>query len=163
MGNASSGSAPIDPSKLKCGTPVASRIAGRNTLYDIFDDDVDMIDHNSSTRLPPYVVTELERVAEGEAARKCYEVEKIMARCIQDKMHTAWKCQKERDSYYECLSTQRKDSDIMTKLRWKYCLGTFHGEVVARRKLMNAWWNEHFPDAGPAPHKWAQEKEGYFG
>ena len=114
-----------------------------------------MIDHTQAQRMPPAIIGELKKAAECEAQRACYESEKVMARCMQDKAWTAWKCQKDRDRYFGCLKEAR-ESDIVSNMRWKYNLGVFYGEQSARRIVMNKVWEEHFPDRDMAI-AWAEE------
>lgn len=127
-----------------------------NTIKKVFLDDVRMIDSRHSQKMPPLIKSEVEKAVAKDAARICYETEKKMARCVQDKLYTAWKCQKERDEYYQCTWKYKNDPEIMNMMRWKYNLGTFHGEIFARRKLMQALWNEYFPDR-EIHHEWAQD------
>jgi hypothetical protein len=129
---------------------------GINTVKKVFLDDVKMIDAKHSTRMPPLIKSEVDKAVDRDATRICYETEKIMARCCQDKLYTVYKCQKERDAYYACTRKYRTDPEVINMMRWKYNLGTFHGEIVARRRLMRALWQEYFPDQ-EINHEWAQE------
>eukprot|EP00758_Cryptobia_borreli_P009306 Tbor_TRINITY_DN5467_c6_g4::TRINITY_DN5467_c6_g4_i1::g.24721::m.24721 len=130
------------------------RLTSRNLIQHINDEDFDRIDHRQSVRIPPMVLKELKDAVDREAARRCYDLEKTMARCIQDKMWTAWKCQKDRDVYYACLRRNKNDNDLLVEMRWKYNLGTFHGEILARKAIMERLWKDHFPDR-EIPHEWA--------
>jgi hypothetical protein len=129
---------------------------GVNTIKHAFDDDAAMVDARQSQRMPPLIKNEIEKAVNRNAARVCYETEKVMARCMQDKTWTAWKCQKERDAYYQCQAQYKDSLDVMASMRWKYNMGTFHGEIVARRRLMRTLWSEYFPDREIC-HEWAQE------
>eukprot|EP00744_Colponema_vietnamica_P019351 GILI01027367.1.p1 GENE.GILI01027367.1~~GILI01027367.1.p1 ORF type:complete len:213 (-),score=47.42 GILI01027367.1:81-719(-) len=128
-----------------------------NLIEQIQNEDFDMVDHRQSMRIPPMVLKELRNAVDNEAMRRCAPDEKIMAQCLQDKMWTAWKCQKERDSYYMCMRKVKDDNDLLTDLRWKYNVGTFHGEIVARKAIMQRLWREHYPDR-EIPHGWASEE-----
>lgn len=127
-----------------------------NLIEDIQNEDFDHIDHRQSVRIPPMVLKELKGAVDREAMRRCTVDEKVMAQCLQDKMWTAWKCQKERDAYYMCLRNIKDDNDLLTDLRWKYNVGTFHGEILARKGIMQRLWREHFPDR-EIPHGWAND------
>eukprot|EP00658_Telonema_sp_P-2_P074811 TRINITY_DN64106_c0_g1_i2.p1 TRINITY_DN64106_c0_g1~~TRINITY_DN64106_c0_g1_i2.p1 ORF type:complete len:216 (+),score=58.53 TRINITY_DN64106_c0_g1_i2:163-810(+) len=126
--------------------PAKGSAPAKNLIELVNDEDYDMVDHRQALRIPPMVLKELRDAVEREAQRRCYDAEKTMARCVQDKMWTRWKCQKDRDEYYRCLRGVREDNDILTQLRWKYNLGTFHGEIVARKLIMQRLWMDHFPD-----------------
>lgn len=136
--------------------PAKGTAPSKNLIEMINDEDYDMVDHRQALRIPPMVLKELRDAVEREAQRRCYDAEKTMARCVQDKMWTRWKCQKDRDEYYRCLQGVREDNNILTQLRWKYNLGTFHGEIVARKLIMQRLWMEHFPDR-EIPHGWAND------
>lgn len=125
----------------------------KNLIQLVYDEDFETIDHLQALRLPPMVVKELRDGVEREAKRRCYDMEKVMARCMQDKMWTAWKCQKERDAYYICAREKGKDVELLNEYRWKYTLGTFHGEIIARNNIMKRLWYEHYPDR-EIPHAW---------
>jgi hypothetical protein len=127
-----------------------------NVMHDIYNEDLDHIDHNMSQRIPPVVKQDFNSKAYSEAGRPCYELEKTMARCMQDKMWTAWKCQKERDTYYKCLHLAEEDPAVFQKFRWKYNAGVYPGEVVARNTIMKGLWKEYFPDRD-IPHLWVDE------
>jgi hypothetical protein len=129
---------------------------GNNTIKSAFLDDVKMIDSRNSQRMPPLIKNEVDKAIAKDAARICYETEKKMARCVQDKLYTVWKCQKERDEYYACTLKYKLDNDVKNLMRWKYNMGTFHGEIVARRRLMQALWKEYFPDR-EITHEWAND------
>lgn len=128
-----------------------------NLIEEIQHEDFDNVDHRQSMRIPPMVLKELKGAVDREAMRKCTSDEKVMAQCLQDKMWTAWKCQKERDAYYLCLRHVKDDNDLLTDLRWKYNVGTFHGEILARKGIMQRLWREHFPDR-EIPHGWANDE-----
>jgi len=127
----------------------------RNAIEDVYNEDYEHIDAAQSQRLPPLVTKELRDNIEREAQRRCYATEKIMAQCAQDKMWTIWKCQKERDAYYACLHEKRADPTLMPSFRWKYVVGTFHGEIIGRTTLMKQIWQEQFPGRD-LPHGWAE-------
>ena len=129
---------------------------GNNTIKGAFLDDVRMIDSRNSQRMPPLIKNEVDKAIANDAAKICYETEKKMARCVQDKLYTVWKCQKERDEYYACTWKYKNDPEVKNMMRWKYNMGTFHGEIVARRRLMQALWQEYFPDR-EITHEWANE------
>ncbi|EPY41442.1 hypothetical protein AGDE_02482 [Angomonas deanei] len=38
-----------------------------------------------------------------------------MSRCLQDKMWTTWKCQKERDAYYNCIRDEEQMNTSPTR------------------------------------------------
>lgn len=128
-----------------------------NLIEQIQNEDYNNVDHRQSMRIPPMVLKELRDAVDKEAMRRCAPDEKVMAQCLQDKMWTAWKCQKERDSYYMCMRRIKDDNDLLTDLRWKYNVGTFHGEIVARKAIMQRLWKEHFPDRD-IPHGWASDE-----
>ena len=126
-----------------------------NTIKRVYLDDLMMVDAQQSSRLPPFVKSELEKSAYKEACRKCYEVEKVMGACLQNKLWTAWKCEKERDAYFACIESYEKSPEALNDLRWKYNLGVYHGEIVSRRRLMGHLWEEYFPDRG-MDHAWGE-------
>ncbi|KAG5486724.1 hypothetical protein LSCM1_07978 [Leishmania martiniquensis] len=145
----------------------ASSAAQTNLVEQIYNEDFDTIDHIQSLRLPPIVAQQLRSAVRAEAERRCAEAEKTMARCLQDKMWTSWKCQKERDGYYRCVQDTeqrhlRPDPadldmvDMLTSFRWKYNLGVFHGEMVGRNNIMKEIWREHYPDR-ELPHPWVKD------
>lgn len=125
----------------------------KNLIQQIYEEDFETIDHMQALRLPPMVVKELRDGVDREGRRRCFDMEKTMARCMQDKMWTAWKCQKERDAYFLCAREKSKDTELLNEYRWKYTLGTFHGEIIARNNIMKRLWYEHFPDR-EIPHAW---------
>lgn len=125
----------------------------KNLIQCVYEEDFETIDHLQALRLPPMVVKELRDGVDRESKRRCFDLEKTMARCMQDKMWTAWKCQKERDTYYNCAKEKSKDTELLNEYRWKYTLGTFHGEIIARNNIMKRLWYEHFPDR-EIPHYW---------
>jgi hypothetical protein len=127
-----------------------------NTIKKAYIDDLLMVDAQQSSRMPPFVRSELEKAAYREACRRCYEVEKVMGACLQNKLWTAWKCEKERDAYFACIDSYEKSPELMNDLRWKYNLGVFHGEIVSRKRLMNHLWDEYFPDRS-LEHPWAAD------
>lgn len=135
---------------------VEAEAAKGNTIKSVYLEDLMMVDAQQSARMPPFVRKELEKAAYKEACRRCYEVEKIMAACLQNKLWTAWKCEKERDAYFACVDSYEKSPEMINDLRWKYNAGTFHGEIVARRRLMQHLWGEYFPDR-QMDHAWAEE------
>ena len=118
-----------------------------------------MIDSRGARSVPHWVQADLNNVLKGEISRTCYEHEKAMARCTQDKQWTLWKCQRERDAYYRCLRDEKKKNAAqrLSDIHWKYCLGTYGGEYSGRKKLMQALWKEYFPDRS-IPHEWASEE-----
>lgn len=138
-----------------------------NLIEQIYNEDFDMIDHIQAMRLPPMVAQQLKNAVRDEAERHCAETEKTMARCLQDKMWTSWKCQKERDVYFHCVEDiERKNlrpdpndpnwTDMLTAFRWKYNLGVFHGEMIGRNNIMKEIWREHYPDR-ELPHPWVKD------
>ncbi|CAJ1016943.1 NADH-ubiquinone oxidoreductase B18 subunit (NDUFB7), putative [Leishmania lindenbergi] len=138
-----------------------------NLIEQIYNEDFDTIDHIQALRLPPVVARQLKSTVRDEAGRRCAEVEKRMARCLQDKMWTSWKCQKERDTYYRCVEdTEQRNLrpdpvnpdwvDMLTSFRWKYNLGVFHGEIIGRNNIMREIWREHYPDR-ELPHPWVKD------
>ncbi|CUG86876.1 cytochrome c oxidase biogenesis protein Cmc1-like protein, putative [Bodo saltans] len=133
--------------------PASEEDKKKNLIQLVYEEDFETIDHMQALRLPPMVVKELKDGLDRESKRRCYDLEKVMARCLQDKMWTAWKCQKERDVYYACARDKHKDGELMNEYRWKYTLGTFHGEILARNNIMKRLWYEHFPDR-EIPHPW---------
>lgn len=148
----------LNPKTIKLELPKENHGAGEgnNTIKSAFFDDVKMIDSRNSQRMPPLIKNEVDKAIAKDAARICYETEKKMARCVQDKLYTVWKCQKERDEYYACTLKYKLDNEVKNLMRWKYNMGTFHGEIVARRRLMQALWKEYFPDR-EITHEWANE------
>jgi hypothetical protein len=148
----------VEPNKIQLALPKDNFGAGEgnNTIKSAFLDDVKMIDSRNSQRMPPLIKNEVDKAIAKDAARICYETEKKMARCVQDKLYTVWKCQKERDEYYGCTLKYKLDNDVKNLMRWKYNMGTFHGEIVARRRLMQALWKEYFPDRD-ITHEWAND------
>ncbi|KEG07241.1 hypothetical protein DQ04_10451010 [Trypanosoma grayi] len=129
----------------------------KNVIEEIYEEDFGTIDHLQALRFPPMVVKELKDAVANEAERQCAEMEKTMARCLQDKMWTTWKCQKERDRYYTCVADRREDNERLMAYRWKYNLGTFHGEIIARNNMMRRVWHEHFPER-ELPHPWVKDQ-----
>ncbi|KAH9586621.1 hypothetical protein LSM04_002094 [Trypanosoma melophagium] len=129
----------------------------KNTIETVYDEDFDTIDHMQAVRFPPMVVKQLQDAVDNEAERRCADVEKTMARCLQDKMWTAWKCQKERDRYYHCVAREREVPSRLMEYRWKYNLGTFHGEIIGRNNMMRRVWREHFPER-ELPHPWVKDQ-----
>lgn len=127
-----------------------------NLIQKVYDEDLDNIDKEQSARIPPIVKRMMDQHLYKEAGRKCYELEKTMARCVQDKLWTTWKCQKERDVYYKCLHIAEEDPALSRMFRWKYTVGVFNGEIHARNHIMNSLWKEYFPDKD-MPHLWAEE------
>ncbi|CBZ23549.1 conserved hypothetical protein [Leishmania mexicana MHOM/GT/2001/U1103] len=145
----------------------ASSTAHVNLIEQIYSEDFETIDHIQALRLPPIVAQQLQSAVRSEAERRCAEVEKTMARCLQDKMWTSWKCQKERDTYYHCVEdTEQRNLrpdpanphsvDMLTSFRWKYTLGVFHGEITGRNNIMKEIWREHYPDR-ELPHPWVRD------
>ena len=139
---------------LKSSYKPAPEDVSKNLIQVAYEEDFETIDHMQALRLPPLVVKELNNAVAGEAKRRCVDLEKVMARCLQDKMWTAWKCQKDRDAYYHCCMNKEKDTELLNELRWKYNLGTFHGEILARRNIMKRMWQEYYPER-ELPHPWA--------
>ncbi|KAK7201464.1 hypothetical protein NESM_000209400 [Novymonas esmeraldas] len=151
-------------------SPYAARrgaAATNNLIERIYNEDFETIDHVQALRLPPMVTQQLRSTVRDEAERRCTEPEKTMARCLQDKMWTSWKCQKERDVYYHCVAdTEQRNLrpdperpewvDVLTALRWKYNLGVFHGEIIGRNNIMREVWREHHPDR-ELPHPWVRD------
>jgi hypothetical protein len=133
-----------------------ARAAPHNTIQSVYHDDLAMVDARQSVRLPAMIKKELGAAATKEAKRRCYEVEKVMASCLQNKLWTAWKCEKERDRYYKCTDSYEKSADTINDLRWKYYMGTFNGEIVARKRLMTHLWKEYYPDRD-MQHEWAAD------
>ncbi|RNF25115.1 uncharacterized protein Tco025E_02309 [Trypanosoma conorhini] len=131
------------------------REGGKNVIEEVYEEDFHTIDRVQAMRFPPMVMKELQDAVDVEAERRCAEVEKTMARCLQDKMWTTWKCQKERDRYIQCTAEKRKDNDLLMAYRWKYNLGTLHGEIIGRNNMMRRIWSEHFPDR-ELPHPWVR-------
>ncbi|KPI86915.1 hypothetical protein ABL78_4008 [Leptomonas seymouri] len=138
-----------------------------NLIEKIYNEDFDTIDHIQAMRLPPMVTQQLKNTVREEAERHCAEAEKTMARCLQDKMWTSWKCQKERDAYFHCVQDEEKrnlspdpsdpnHTDALTAFRWKYNLGVFHGEIIGRNNIMREIWREHYPDR-ELPHPWVKD------
>lgn len=151
----------------KGSNATAAAAAHTNVIEQIYNEDFDSIDHIQAMRLPPMVAQQLKNAVRDEAERHCAEAEKTMARCLQDKMWTSWKCQKERDFYFHCVedverANLRPDpndttrTDILTAFRWKYNLGVFHGEIIGRNNIMKEIWREHYPDR-ELPHPWVKE------
>ncbi|GET85929.1 hypothetical protein, conserved [Leishmania tarentolae] len=145
----------------------ASATAHGNLIEQIYNEDFETIDHIQALRLPPIVAQQLKNAVRDEAERRCAEVEKTMARCLQDKMWTSWKCQKERDRYYHCVQEMEQRNlrpdpanpdwvDMLTSFRWKYNLGVFHGEIIGRNNIMKTIWREHYPDR-ELPHPWVKD------
>jgi hypothetical protein len=129
----------------------------KNLIQLVYEEDFETIDHMQALRLPPMVVKELKDGLDRESKRRCFDLEKVMARCLQDKMWTAWKCQKERDVYFACARNKTKDGELLNEYRWKYTLGTFHGEIISRNNIMKRLWYEHFPDR-EIPHAWVDSE-----
>lgn len=138
-----------------------------NLIEEIYNEDFETIDHIQALRLPPMVGQQLRSTVRDEAERRCTETEKAMARCLQDKMWTSWKCQKERDTYYHCVDDIERRNvrpdpdnpdwvDMLTTFRWKYNLGVFHGEIIGRNNIMKEMWREHYPDR-ELPHPWVKD------
>ena len=127
-----------------------------NLIEVINNEDYDHVNLGNAARLPITVQKQITTYQEYEALRNCFPVEKAMARCLQDKMWTAWKCQKERDTYYKCLEDKRVNKVLQSDLRWKYSAGTFHGEFVARGNIMKTLWRDYFPSRD-MPHQWVEE------
>ena len=148
---------PLHPEYLKLKS-AAKKEKGdeENVMHQVYSEDLDQIDHRAAMRIPPVVKQDFNSKAYSEAGRYCYELEKTMARCIQDKMWTAWKCQKERDTYYKCLHIAEEDVEVVRKFRWKYNAGVYHGEMHSRNHIMNTLWKEYFPDRD-LPHLWAEQ------
>nr|CCC91625.1 conserved hypothetical protein [Trypanosoma congolense IL3000] len=128
----------------------------KNLIEEIYEEDFDTVDRVQSLRMPPMVMKELRDAVATEAERRCSDAEKKMARCLQDKMWTSWKCQKERDAFYQCVAEKKNDNDLLMAYRWKYNLGTFHGEIIGRNNMMKRIWKEHFPDRD-LPHPWVKD------
>ena len=138
-----------------------------NVIEQVYNEDFNTIDHIQAMRLPPMVAQQLKNAVRDEAERQCAETEKTMARCLQDKMWTSWKCQKERDVYFYCVEDVEKKNllpdpndptwtDMLTAFRWKYNLGVFHGEIIGRNNIMKEIWREHYPDRD-LPHPWVKD------
>ncbi|KPA83674.1 putative mitochondrial hypothetical protein [Leptomonas pyrrhocoris] len=151
------------------GTPsdATTQTHHANLIEQIYNEDFDTIDHIQAMRLPPMVTQQLKNAVRDEAERRCAETEKAMARCLQDKMWTSWKCQKERDTYFYCVEDVEKENllpdpnnpgktDMLTAFRWKYNLGVFHGEIIGRNNIMKEIWREHYPDR-ELPHPWVKD------
>lgn len=139
---------------------------GKNVIEDVYNEDFSTIDHVQAMRFPPIVARQVRDAVRDESERRCAETEKTMARCLQDKMWTSWKCQKERDAYYHCVEDEERRNlqpsatdpdfvDLLTAYRWKFNLGVLHGEIGGRNKLMQSIWKEHFPDRD-LPHPWVR-------
>lgn len=94
MNKTATGSRPSEPSM--------------NVIEAVYNEDFDTIDQIQAMRFPPYVAKQIKEAVRNECERKCAEQEKKMARCLQDKMWTSWKCQKERDTYYCCVEDEEK-------------------------------------------------------
>ncbi len=126
-----------------------------NLIEAIHNEDFNNANYIHVIGMPIQVLTQLEKAQKREALRYCFIEEKQMAFCLQDKMWTAWKCQKERDVYYHCISKKESDKDIMNDMRWKYTIGTFQGETMARGNIMKSIWKEYFPSR-ELPHQWVE-------
>ncbi|RHW71293.1 Cytochrome c oxidase biogenesis protein Cmc1 like [Trypanosoma brucei equiperdum] len=138
-------------------TPGATRgELTKNLIEEVYEEDFESVDHVQSMRLPPMVLKEMKDAVANEAERRCAETEKVMARCLQDKMWTSWKCQKERDALYQCVADRKEDNELLMAYRWKYNLGTFRGELIGRNNMMRRIWKEHFPDRD-LPHPWVKD------
>ena len=133
-------------------------LSKKNTILKVIEEEYDSIDHRSATRVPPYVMHDLERAVKNENYRACYELEKVMARCVQDKTWSMWKCQKFRDDYYRCLADHNRAhrARLLSEARWKYALGVYGGEVDGRRKFVRQVWEEYFPGK-ELTHEWLNE------
>nr|CCC49205.1 conserved hypothetical protein [Trypanosoma vivax Y486] len=125
----------------------------KNLIEEVYEEDFGTVDYIQAVRVPPMVMKELKDAVATEAERRCAETEKTMARCLQDKMWTSWKCQKERDAYYHCVSAGKDNNELLMAYRWKYNLGTLHGEIIGRNNMMKRIWQEHFPER-ELPHPW---------
>lgn len=152
--------------------------AGVNTIEEVYNDDFETIDHIQAVRFPPIVARQLQGALRGECERRCMDAEKSMARCLQDKMWTSWKCQKLRDAYFHCVEDEERRSqapggvlpdegaagadaassgtDALSAYRWKYNLGVFHSELIGRNNLMRKIWSDHFPER-ELPHPWVSD------
>ena len=135
---------------------LAEQTEGTNLIQRVLEEDYRMIDVRQSRRMPPMIRKELQQAAYMEACRRCMEVEKEMARCLQNKLYTSFKCQRERDRYFQCVESHENSKTLLNDLRWKYNVGVFHGEIVARRRLMQHLWTEYWPDQ-PQPYSWADD------
>lgn len=154
-------------------------VSATNTIEQVYNEDFETVDHIQAIRFPPYVAKQIRDAVRCECERRCAEVEKTMARCLQDKMWTSWKCQKERDAYYHCVDDEEKCNtrpsqlaeattettksaepsvDLLTAYRWKFNLGVLHGEIAGRNNIMRQLWKEHFPDR-ELPHPWVKDEE----
>jgi hypothetical protein len=127
-----------------------------NLIEVVHNEDYDSANYLYAMNLPMQVQKQLEKAQEREALRFCFPDEKKMAFCLQDKMWTAWKCQKERDAYYACLEEKKSSKDLLMDMKWKYTIGTFQGETMARGNIMKQVWKEHFPSTRDIPHQWVQ-------
>jgi hypothetical protein len=143
--------------KLKSSyKPVKEEDQKINLIEAVHNEDYEGANYLNALRMPVQVQKDLQSVQELEALRRCFPIEKKMASCLQDKMWTAWKCQKERDTYYKCVDEAKANSSVLADLRWKYTMGTFHGETMARGNIMKALWKDYFP-ARDLPHQWVKE------
>lgn len=160
----------VEERKKKRGGGSAAAAAGSlscNLIEEVYNEDFTSIDHAQAMRFPPMVAQQLKSAVRDEAERRCTETEKTMARCLQDKMWTSWKCQKERDVYYHCVEDIEKRNmrpdpedpsfvDLMTSNRWKYNMGVFYGEIIGRNNIMKQIWRSHYPDRD-LPHPWVKD------
>jgi hypothetical protein len=160
-------SQPQKSANVKSASTAPAPTHHANLIEQIYNEDFDTIDHIQAMRLPPMVAQQLKNAVRDEAERHCAETEKTMARCLQDKMWTSWKCQKERDTYFHCVEDVEKKNmrpdpndptwtDMLTAFRWKYNLGVFHGEIIGRNNIMKEIWREHYPDR-ELPHPWVKD------
>ena len=132
--------------------------ANANTMQSIIDEDYAFIDVQSASHIPQFVHKELALGIKAEGCRACYEMEKAMSKCAQDKFWTVWKCQRDRDAYFKCLREEERTGQArrMNDMRWKYVLGLYGGEYLGRRKMMTQLWKEYFPER-EIPHSWAND------
>jgi hypothetical protein len=127
-----------------------------NLIEAINNEDYESANYLNALKMPMQVQKELENMIETESYRHCFAVEKVMAFCLQDKMWTAWKCQKERDAYFNCREDRKANKILLNDLRWKYTMGVFHGETLARGNIMKSLWKDYFPSR-ELPHQWVAE------
>ena len=135
---------------------VASERAETNLIQRVLEEDYRTIDVRQSRRMPPMIRKELQQAGYMESCRRCLEVEKEMARCLQNKLYTSFKCEREKNQYLRCIESHEDSKTLLNDLRWKYNVGVFHGEIVARRRLMKHLWSEYWPDQ-PLPYAWADD------
>ena len=126
-----------------------------NSIIGVIEEEYADIDQRTSSRVPVYAQQEFEKTALKEGYRSCYEVEKNVARCLQDKTWSMWKCQKLRDDYLRCLADHNRThrTRLLSEARWKHSLGIYSGEMDGRRKFVERIWKEYFPEK-EIPYDW---------